>query len=333
MLFFDAWSISNKGKADECTKVIFFGKNKIDKNYFFNLVFKEGFNEIYLGKVAVWRLFFYSWGLSKSYDLIIVKSRMKFCDLLRSKRNFVIPDWISCEIDLCSDIGSRSLSRKTLKNNLRKIKKSNFSYSISKDPVDFHFFYYNMHLPYISERYGSSAIIQSYQEMKKSFKNGELLQVKEGRKNVAGVIIDYKIMNDMPRTTKLGVLRGDFQLVKKGALIALYYYTIQYLKEKKYDKLSLGLTRAFINDGVLLHKLNWGAKIVCETSQAFLLSLYSPKKCLKNFLSDNPFIFKDRNKLSLAIFYYQNLKECPLLHKDEKKLRLCGLDKRTFFLF
>ena len=72
--------------------------------------------------------------------------------------------------------------------------------------------------------------------MKKSFESGELLQIKEGQEIVAGVIIDYKVMDEMPRITILGVLRGDFNYVKRGAIIALYYYTIQYLKEGNHKK-------------------------------------------------------------------------------------------------
>lgn len=332
-LLFDAWSVSNKHHEDEYIRVLFLGKNEIDKNYFCNLIFNKNYDEIYLGKVGIWRLFFYLWGFKKNYDLIIFNSHMKLCSLLKSRSNFVIPAWISCEIDLCCDIGLHSISKRTLKSNFKKIERGNFRYSLTKDPVDFHFFYYNMHLPYISKRHGDSAFKMSYREMKKSFENGELLQIKEGQEIVAGVIIDYKVMKGIPRMTKLGVLRGDFNYVKRGAIIALYYYTIQYLKQRNHKKISLGLTRPFFSDGVLQYKLNWGAKIVCETSNGFLLSLLSKKKCLKSFLSCNPFIFKDRNSLTLATFSDHNSKECSYLPKDENKLKLYGLDKRTSFSF
>jgi hypothetical protein len=312
-------------------KVLFIGKNEEDKNYFSNLLFNEKFDEIYLGKVGIWRLLLFFWKFKKNYDLIIVNSRMRFCNLLKSSRNFVIPDWISCEIDLCCDIGSQSRSKKTFKNNLRKIKRGDFSYSTTKDPGDFDFFYYNMHLPYISKRYGGSAFKKGYVDIKKSFEDGELLQIKEGQNIVAGVIIDYKKMDDMPIIKILGVLRGEFDYVKRGALIALYYYTIRYLKEKGHKKFSLGLTRPFFSDGVLQYKLNWGAKIVCDTSNAFLLSVVSKKKCLKSFLSSNPFIFKDRNNLTLTTFSDRNFKGCPYLPKDKNNLKLYGLNKITSF--
>jgi hypothetical protein len=223
------------------------------------------------------------------------------------------------------------MSKKTLKNNLRKIRRGNFRYSTTKDPADFHFFYYKMHLPYISKRHTDAAFKMSYKEMKASFENGELLQIKEGQKIVAGVIIDYKMMNGIPRITKLGVLKGDFKYVKRGALIALYYYTIQYLKERNHERFSLGSTRPFFSDGVLQHKLNWGAKIVCESSNAILLSLLSRNKRLHRFLSSNPFILKNRNRLTLATFSDSGSNECPYLPKDKNKLRLYGLEKSVSY--
>jgi hypothetical protein len=333
-LIFDAWSISNRNhvdETDEYIKVLFIGKNNINKNYLCRLFFKRNVETIYLGKLGILRVFIYLWGFQKNYDFIIVNSRMNLCNLFKSSTKFLIPEWITCEIDLSNEIGSRSKSKRTLKTNIRKIKRGNFTYSITKDIAAFDFFYYYMHLPYISKRHGDSAFKMSYLDIRKSFENGELLQIKEKGKIVAGVIIDYKIMHDMPRITKLGVLNGDFNYVKRGALSALYYYTIRYLKEKKYKKLSLGSTRPFLSDGVLQHKLNWGAKIVCETSNAFLLSLVSKKKCLKKFLLNNPFILKNRNNLSLAIFSDQNIKACPYLSKNENKIKLYGLDKLTSF--
>ena len=114
-LSFDAWSISNRHDADESIKVLFIGKNEIDKNYFCNLIFNENCDDIYLGRVGIWRLLFYYLGCKKNYDLIIVRSRMKLCNLFKSKRNFVVPAWVDCEIDLRGDIGSLSMSKKTLK--------------------------------------------------------------------------------------------------------------------------------------------------------------------------------------------------------------------------
>lgn len=321
IVVFDAWSISNKRQPDEYIKVLFVGKgDELDKNYFRSLIFKENFDENYLGKIWIWSLFFFFWKFRKNYDLIIIKSKMKICNIFKSKKNFVIPDWISCEIDLCGDLRSQSIAKNTLKNNIRKIKKSNFGYTISKDPDCFQFFYNNMYLPYLSIRHGNLGLEISLERMKKSFEDGELLLIKDGEEIIAGVLIDYKIMNGIPRTTQLGVLRGDFNYVKKGALIAIYYYTIEYLRKRNYKKFSVGYARPFIHDGLLNQKLSWGANIVCETSNAFLLCISSHRKILKTFLSNNPFICKNRNSLTVATFNNSNSKECKKIAKYRRRL-------------
>ncbi len=321
MLIFDVWSISSKHHSDEYIRALFIGKDdEIDKNYFRSLIFSENYDENYLGKVWIWRLPFFFLRFKKNYDLIIIKSRMKICNLFRSKKRFVVPDWVSCEIDLCVDLRSQTISKKAFKTYMRQIKKSDFRYTISKDPFDFKFFYNNMYLPYLSQRHGNLGLEISLEIMKRSFNNGELLMIKDGQEIIAGVLIDYKVMNGIPRLVQLGILRGDFNYVNKGALTAIYYYTIEYLKKRNHKKFSVGYARPFIYDGLTKHKLYWGANIVCETSQAFLLCILSHKKSLKTFLSDNPFICKDRNGLSLATFSKGDSKEDKKFDKYRKKL-------------
>lgn len=321
LLIFDVWSISSKLHSNESIKVFFAGKpNEIDKNYFCSLIFNENYDENYLGKVWVWRLIFYFWKFRKNHDLIIIKTKMKICSLFKSKKRFVIPDWISCEIDLDSDLKSQTVSKKAFTTFLRLIKKSDFGYTISKAPHHFNFFYKNMYLPYLSNRYGNLGLEISLERMKRSFDNGELLLIKDEQEIIAGALIDYEVMNGIPRMVQVGILRGDFNYVKKGALTAIYYYIIEYLRERNHKKLSVGYTRPFIYDGLTKHKLYWGANIVCETSNAFLLCILSQKKCLKNFLLNNPFIYRDRKGLSLATFSKGSSKEDKKFDKYRKKL-------------
>ena len=205
MLIFDVWSISNKGHPDEYIRVLFFINkgDEIDKNYYRSMIFKENYDENYLGKVWIWSLFLFFWRFRKKYDLIFVKNRMKICNLFRSKKRFVIPDWISCDIDLDSDLILQSISKRTFKHNIRKIKKSNFRYTITKDPRHFHFFYNDMYLPYLSKRHGDLGLEISLERMKRSFEHGELLLIKNEQQIIAGVLIDYKVMNGVTRTTQL----------------------------------------------------------------------------------------------------------------------------------
>jgi hypothetical protein len=184
-----------------------------------------------------------------------------------------------------------------------------------------------MHIPYVSSRHGEAAFRIEYDKLKKNFDNGELLQVADGTRVVAAVLIDYKFMRTMPRMTRLGVLNGDLTYVKKGAINALYFYTMQYLKEGGHKQVSLGSTRPFLNDGILRYKLNWGARIVCDSRHAFLLALFSQNKCLKSYLLQNPFIVNDRKKLILVKCRDENADVCQDVLLDDNKIRMCGLEQ------
>ena len=322
ILTFDVWFLSSALDPDKNITVFFAGQScELDKRYFCRLIFKENPHENYMGKVWVWRLAYYLWRFRKDHDLIIIKTRMEICNLFRSKKKrFVIPDWVSCEIDLCSDLKSQTISKKAFTTYLRTIKKGNFHYSITKEPEDFHFFYNKMYLPYLSNRHGNMGLEVSLERMQKTFKDGELLWIKDGQEVIAGALIDYTVMNGIPRMPQIGILRGDFNYVKKGALTAIYYYIIEYLRKKDHKKLSIGLARPFIYDSLTKHKLYWGANIVCETSKAFLLCILSQKKYLKMFLSNNPFIYKEKGRLNLATFTNGNSKEDKKFAKYRKKL-------------
>ena len=330
MLEYDSWSISNRNNVEENFEVLYLGKDEMDKSFIRNIMFAEKSDEVHLGKVGIFK-FFYIWLFEKSFDSIVFQSRIKILNLLKKKNAFIIPAWVGCEIDLNNDIISSGMVKKTLKNNLRTMKRGDFHYVISKDPNDFEFFYYNMYLPYISIRHSDLFFQQSFKEMKKSFDNGELFLIKEGKNIVSGGIIDYKIMLGFPRLTKLGVYNGDFNCVKRGALIALYYYLIQYLKGKSYPKFSLGSVRPFIKDGVLRHKVNWGAKIVLETKYAFLVSKGFKNEIFKKFLINNPFIAINGSKLALSVFSDNSSNEYQSLPKDHDQLYAWGLDEINLY--
>lgn len=322
----NAWSIKGVHGVENGLNVLFLG-NQTDQRFFSNLIFKNDVQANFIGNIWLWELGQHIFRHRQQYDMIICQTRKNICNLLSSKKRFVIPDWVCCEIDLCNGSKTQYYHKKTMKQNIRRFMKNGYSYTISKDPNDFQFFYNQMYLPYISTRHMNALVKISYDTLKKNFDNGELLLIKEGQKIVAGGIINYSMMKGKPRGTQLGVYKGDYSYVKKGALAAYYYYSMEYLKEKKYECFSFGGTRPFFNDGVMQHKLSWGAKIVNESSNAFLLCLRSRKKTLKTFLVDNPFLCLDHNHLSLAVFDNQSSDKVNRLLNKEKKLKSIGIDR------
>ena len=313
----NAWSISGTQENSESLKIFFVGNNT-DLNYYSKIFFNTCTDKVHLGKMWPWSILFHLLRFKNDYDMLLYYNKINILNLMASKKCFIIPDWISCEIDLTSN----SISSQ-VKKNIKKIKKYGYTYKISKDPNDFNFFYNKMYIPYVAKRHKNSLSKMSYETIKNNFENGELILINKRDKTISGGIINYSLMQGIPRGTQLGVCNGDFEYVKEGALVAYYYYAINYLKENGYKTFSLGGTRPFFNDGVLQHKLGWGAKIMCESSNAFLLYRLSNKSSLKKFFTNNPFICIHKKKPSLAVFTDNS-------SNDDKNLPISNIKKNAY---
>jgi len=222
-------------------------------------------------------------------------------------KHFVIPEWIGGYIDLSMNLESHIKSNNTIRSNYKKIENNNFSYSISKDPELFDQFYHNMYQVYAAKRYGKTAIVMSYDRIKREFENGELLLVSHQGQYVAGLLIGYYQETGRPYLSKLGVLNADFNHVKNGVISALYYYGLSYLKDRGFKNVALGGNRPFLNDGVLRYKVkNWNMKIEVNLDRVFLVKPMGFGCGTKKFLLNNPFITLYENKPCGVVFYEEN---------------------------
>jgi len=223
------------------------------------------------------------------------------------------------------------LSKRNAKHFIKKINNSDFYYTISNDPKDFRRFYNNMYLPYVRKRYYNVLLKLEYSLLKHNFSNGELLLIKEGNHVVAGGIINYSIMKGQPRGTQLGVSEGNFDLVKKGALIAYYYYAIQHLTKNGFKNFNIGPARPFWEDGVLKHKLLWSAQLSYKNSNAYAFCINSKNKYMLAFLANNPFLCVHNRSLCLAIFKNAPENKSKFSKLSDQKLQRLGIRNRLFY--
>jgi len=223
--------------------------------------------------------------------------------LFKKRKCFYVPCWIYGEIDISVD-DSSLIKSKSLKSDLRKIRKNKLHFELTNELSQFHNFYYNMYLPYITKCHGNRAVIVIYDSMEKEFKNCDLLFVKKGKEYIAGALIAYT--KNRAHLRFLGVKEGNSDYVKEGAIGALYYFPVHYLKEKGYKRLRLGGTRAFLKDGVLWYKKKWGLQIIDTHQMGFLIKPLSKTVGAKGFFLNNPFIYMDKTRVNGAIFVESN---------------------------
>jgi len=288
--------ITNKQKLT----MIYSGSSKVNKSFLIKLAFDSSYREDFIGKTWVWKT--YKMAKERSYNcaLMFIEVPRAFRIFFRRKRCFYIPLWVIGEIDISVDISS-FIRKKSVKADLRRIKKNDLHFELTNDRPQFQKFYYNMYLPYTTKVYGTSASIMQYDHMMKEFRNNTLLLVKKEKEYIAGMLFSYR--KNVVHFRHIGVKDGNVDYVKNdGAIGALYYFAICYLQEKGYDRVNLGGTRAFLKDGVLRYKKKWNIKITKTNEKGFLMKPLLKTEGVKGFLLNNPFIYMDKKRLNGAIF-------------------------------
>jgi hypothetical protein len=299
VLRLDFWILQGNEMTSKQNLEILYAGTEENRHFLTMLAFDRSFTEKNLGKAWLWNI-------SKMFkekvhdNSIVIAEVPKTFRKLFNKRNYLyVPNWVDGEVDAFSAIKSDSLLT-----DLRRIKKNKLSFEVSNDLNQFHNFYYNMHLPYITEAFGNRAVIFSYDFMKCRFgKHGlynDLLLIKKGEEYIAGMLMGYSKKGIYLHP--LGVKDGNFDYVKDGAIGALFYFPLMYSKEKGLKKVNFGWTRAFLKDGVFQFKKKRGMEITGASDKGFALKPLSMSAAVKGFFLNNPFLYMDEIGFKGAVF-------------------------------
>lgn len=322
------WTVkgAEKNSGDDITLI--FAGTDINKNYIRHLIFADKFREHYIGKRFLWNIL-QGQDLKKlDGSVIVIEVEKEFRKWVPREGSFVIPCWLSGELDLSNDLASTASTN--IKRKIKKIKEKNVRYEIQNGMNDFDNFYRTMYFPYINKRYTDEAVVWSYEDMKKEFAKCIHLLVLRDNDEIAGTLINIK--EEIPRLWVIGIKNGNFGLVKEGAMHAIWYYFFQHFREKGVKRVSLGYTRSFYDDGVLQYKKKWGMKIAGTSRECFFLKPLAGSRGVLSFLRNNPFICEEDGLFKGAIF---EASECcsqgDLTVKYHRKYIMPGIEELHIF--
>ena len=289
--------------------------------FFSDLLYSEKPLRKSMGEVFIWRIKSrLNLDLPRT-DLIFIKIDGLFSRFLPRKGFIIIPEWVLFMMDLSrplQEVWNLSKNKnKSLRENVREMKRHNYSYEMTRDPAKFEYFYYQMHLPYVTKRFEELTLLTGFRDMERVFKKGQLLLVKKGNDCVSGVII--RMDRDTVFAVYLGITEGRIEYLKSGALVALYYFTILFAKGRGYKWVDFGPCRSFLKDGIFNYKKHWGMEIRIYTRlrDVFGMKIFNFHQGVENFLEKNPFIFIDQEKLKGLILVDQNH---PLILEEVQSL-------------
>jgi hypothetical protein len=221
----------------------------------------------------------------------------------------------------------RLQSSRSVKEDMRRLRKLNLSWEIGRDACDFDAFFRDMYLPYVVRAYGDMAFVMSREAMMASAAKSEIFFVKMEGRRVAGQLLVYE--KSGVRAWSLGVLDGDRSLVDIGVVKAMHFFLLTHLAENGFQMVHFGGSRPFLHDGVLRYKKHLGLRLTDDSPRSFAIRLPAQFAGAVGFLRGNPFIHKSGGMYWGLVTVGQNSPEIDqsiaVLHKVDSLPGLVGL--------
>jgi hypothetical protein len=300
VLRLDLWIIMGEEILSKQKFAIIYAGSEENRHFMNKLAFECTYSEKYFGKTWLWEIPKKVKAKIHDCSLIVTEVPKAFRILFKKKNYLFIPGWIEGEVDISDENFTHINKNSSVKSDIRRIRKNKLNFEITNELQQFQNFYYHMYVPHISKTHGNTAFIIDYDSLKNKFKNGDLLLIKNEKEFIAGMMLIYP--KNKAHLLYLGIKDGNLNYVRDGAIGALFYFSIVYLREKDYKNVSFDLSRAFLKDGVLQYKKKWGMQIVSTVKMGFRIKILSKTGGAKRFFLNNPLIYMDKKNYNGAIF-------------------------------
>ena len=291
------WILEGEESAGKEPLKMFFAGSEAQKSHLSELAFGGTCREQNLGKLYFWKILYLLFTNRSRCNIAIIEGSRLHRYLYKHSGDFFMPIWIKSEVSIPLEAVSKSC-----KSDLARIRRCNLSYEIAKEAARVDDFYHSIYRPAVNRSHGESAIEIDYETMMRMLNQGKcvlLLIMKEGI-TISGVLI---ILSATPRLWAAGVVDDGHSYQKEcGAYGAIYHFASEYLSEQGYPAMHLGMSRSFLNDGILQFKNKWNHRVMGYDSSGFVLKILRASEGADDFLINNPFACLEDEKLYSMVF-------------------------------
>ncbi len=292
------WIGESQDSADGAKIMVLCAAQERDRRYLLRRFLGDTCQERCIGRRWLWEIPRVTVQEGRGCCLVAVKTLGRFRRLLKPEQWLYVPGWVAGDVELPLDPGV--LRMETVRSDLRKIRRNALQFHVTHDLEQLRDFYDHMYAPYIAQAHGGSAVIMPYESMKAAFPHCELLLVMQADEPIAGLLISYS--DTAPRLWSLGVRDANRDFVRDGAIGALYHFSLRHLCEKGYARANLGLSRAFLHDGVLQYKKKLGMRLSRAGREWLAVRILDDSKATRVLLRDTPLIVERDGLLYGLIF-------------------------------
>ena len=185
----------------------------------------------------------------------------------------VLPGQVRSQVDLSRGMDAvRARFLRSAKAAVRSITRQGLVYHIVPCDEILRRFYDEMYLPYREVRFAGNPIVKDFESVRRFAKGSVMLAVTDSRakpppklEDMLGALIIRQ--NGKSATADLPGLNGDpLVALERGVVEALYYFSLEWCSSRGVERLDLGQSHPFLDDGILRFKTKWGATV--EATQA-----------------------------------------------------------------
>jgi len=205
--------------------------------------------------VPVWRLRRHLNQRRVAADLTLVGINRVSAWLFLGKGYLAMPPLISTWQAVSEKQPDRSHFRDSVASDLRRVKKHAFGSHLSKAAGDFDLFYEQFYKPYILGRHTTNARLTPRWMLRLVFRFGAIQWLTLGGERVAADLVMKQ--GRAYNLVVTGVKNGRQDLLRMGALAALYINSVSHARQMGCTRILLGSSRAFLRDGLTRYKGKW----------------------------------------------------------------------------
>jgi hypothetical protein len=142
----------------------------------------------------------------------------------------------------------------------RKVRQNRFEFRIEHGRAVADEFYWRFYRPHIEGRFGESAHLRTVSEVRSAVRRGFVLQVLEGGEWLAAAAC--RLQRRRVIALAFGVREASEDALRRGALSAVYYFLLEWARDRALSRVDLLRSRPHAADGVFEHKRRFGAEAV-----------------------------------------------------------------------
>jgi hypothetical protein len=260
-------------------------------------LFRHGADEIPLGEVGLWKLSSVLEKRLAEVDMVMARVDKLSARVLFPAGYLRVPEWVDTVLTVPENLDALVRSNHSLREDARLVRHHGFTSSISTASRDFEEFYHSMYLPFVNSRHAASAWPTNEDSLRKIFRQGGIIWLAHEGERVSGLL--FGISGDVLHMWAEGTRGGDFGVVKRGAVCALFLHAIRHAGERNCRYVHFGGSKACLSDGLLRYKRKWGVAVQARPENQFytLVRWSAWNDNVAVFLSDAPILHLQGSRL------------------------------------